>query len=186
MIKGRSSNREIEVLNQISHVIVRQKNVSLLLKEVLDIFYREIGLQRGTVTLRRGKAMYIEASHGLSDAEIKRGKYDIGEGITGRVAQIAKPIIIPEISDDPNFLDRTHSRSDLQGIAFLCVPIIYEEEVIGTMSMDRKKGPNTDLEKDFNLLETVANILADAVSIIFIEKEERDRLLEENRLLKLE
>jgi Nif-specific regulatory protein len=186
MIKGRSSNREIEVLNQISHVIVRQKNVSLLLKEVLDIFYREIGLQRGTVTLRRGKAMYIEASHGLNDAEVKRGKYDIGEGITGRVAQIAKPIIIPEISNDPNFLDRTQSRSDLQGIAFLCVPIIYEGEVIGTMSMDRKKGPNTDLEKDFNLLETVANILADAVSIIFIEKEERDRLLEENRLLKLE
>ena len=53
MIKGRSLNREIEVLNQISHVIVRQKNVSLLLKEVLDIFYREIGLQRGTVTLCR-------------------------------------------------------------------------------------------------------------------------------------
>jgi Nif-specific regulatory protein len=186
MIKGRKVNREIEVLNQISHVIVRQKNVSLLLKEVLDILYREIGLQRGTVTLRRGKAMYIEASHGLSDAEIKRGKYDIGEGITGRVAQIAKPIIIPEISNDPNFLDRTQSRADLQGIAFLCVPIIYEGEVIGTMSMDRKKGPHTDLEKDFNLLETVANILADAVSIIFIEKEERDRLLEENRLLKLE
>lgn len=186
MIKGRSSNREIEVLNQISHVIVRQKNVSLLLKEVLGILYREIGLQRGTVTLRRGNAVYIEASQGLSDAEIKRGKYNIGEGITGRVAQIAKPIIIPEISQDPNFLDRTHSRADLQGIAFLCVPIIYEGEVIGTMSMDRKKGPNTDLEKDFNLLETVANIMADAVSIIFIEKEERDRLLEENRLLKLE
>lgn len=186
MIKGRKANREIEVLNQISHVIVRQKNVSLLLKEVLDIFYREIGLQRGTVTLRRGGAVYIEASHGLTEAEIKRGKYNIGEGITGRVAQIGKPIIIPEISDDPNFLDRTQSRADLQGIAFLCVPIIYEGEVIGTMSMDRKKGPDTDLEKDFNLLETVANILADAVSIIFIEKEERDRLLEENRLLKLE
>ena len=186
MIKGRSSNREIEVLNQISHVIVRQKNVSLLLKEILDILYREIGLQRGTVTLRRGNAVYIEASHGLSETEIKRGKYDLGEGVTGRVAQIAKPIIIPEISNDPNFLDRTQSRADLQGIAFLCVPIIYEGEVIGTMSMDRKKGPNTDLEKDFNLLETVANILADAVSLIFIEKEERERLLEENRLLKLE
>ena len=182
----KNSNREIAVLNQISHVIVRQKNVSLLLKEVLDILYREIGLQRGTVTLRRGNAVYIEASHGLSDAEIKRGKYNFGEGITGRVAQIAKPIIIPEISQDPNFLDRTQSRADLQDIAFICVPIIYEGEVIGTMSMDRKKGPDTDLEKDFNLLETVANIMAEAVSGIFMEKEERDRLLEENRLLKLE
>ncbi|MCP3966047.1 MAG: GAF domain-containing protein [Lentisphaerae bacterium] len=182
----KNENIEIEVLNQISHVIVRQKNVSLLLKEVLDILYREIGLKRGTITLRRGNELYIEASHGLSDAEIKRGKYRIGEGITGQVALEHKPIIIPEISLEPGFLDRTQARASEREIAFICVPIIYEDNVIGTMSMDRVKSKNTDLQKDFNLLETVANIMADAVSVIFKEKEERDRLLEENRRLKLE
>ena len=161
MIKGRKVNREIEVLNQISHVIVRQKNISLLLKEVLDIFYREIGLQRGTVTLRRGKAMYIEASHGLSEPEMKRGKYDIGEGITGRVAQIAKPIIIPEISNDPNFLDRTQSRVDLEGIAFLCVPIIYEGEVIGTdPENDLADGLISAIENDPQLSDNCISCLA--------------------------
>jgi Nif-specific regulatory protein len=179
-------NIEMAVLNQISHVIVRQKNVSSLLKEVLDILYREIGLQRGTVTLRRGDILFIEASHGLSEAEIKRGKYHLGEGITGKVAQEGKPLLIPDISREPGFLDRTQARSDEDNVAFLCVPIIYEDEVIGTMSIDRKKGPDTDLERDFHLLETVANILADAVSVIFKDIEERERLLDENRRLKLE
>ncbi|QSH39975.1 sigma 54-interacting transcriptional regulator [Lentisphaerota bacterium ZTH] len=182
----KNENIEIEVLNQISHVIVRQKNVSLLLKEVLDILYREIGLKRGTITLRRNDELYIEASHGLSEAEIKRGKYQIGEGITGQVALERKPILIPEISNEPGFLDRTQARSSEKGVAFICVPIIFEDNVIGTMSMDRVKSAETDLQKDFNLLETVANIMADVVSVIFKEKEERDRLLEENRRLKLE
>ena len=64
---------EIAVLNQISHVLVHHKNVSSLLKEVLDILYREMGLQRGTLTLRQGDILHIEASHGLREAERKRG-----------------------------------------------------------------------------------------------------------------
>ena len=79
----RNRNLEMNVLNQISHFIVHQKNVSALMKEILDILYREMGLKRGTFTLRRGDILFIEASHGLSDVEIKRGKYHIGEGITG-------------------------------------------------------------------------------------------------------
>ena len=79
-------NLEIAVLNQISQAVLREKNVSALLRQVLGILYREMGLLRGTVTLRRGSQLIIEASHGLSDAEMRRGKYRLGEGITGQVA----------------------------------------------------------------------------------------------------
>ncbi|MFA7229756.1 MAG: sigma 54-interacting transcriptional regulator [Victivallaceae bacterium] len=182
----KSKNIEMAVLNQISHVIVHQKNVSALMKEVLDILYREMGLQRGTVTLRQGDAFYIEASHGLSDLEIKRGKYLLGEGITGKVGQQGHPLIIPDISKEPGFLDRTQSRASGKDIAFICVPILFNDEVIGTMSIDRKKDQNTDLERDLYLLETVSNIMADAVSVSFKELEEREKLLDENRRLKIE
>jgi transcriptional regulator with GAF, ATPase, and Fis domain len=57
---------ELVVLNQISHVLVHQRNVSALIREVLDILYREMGLQRGTITLKRGDMLVIEASHGLT------------------------------------------------------------------------------------------------------------------------
>ena len=57
---------------------MREKNVTALLRWVLEILYREMGLLRGTVTLRRGDQLFIEASHGLSDAEIRRGKYRLG------------------------------------------------------------------------------------------------------------
>ncbi len=179
-------NLEMAVLNQISHVIVHQKNVSALMKEVLDILYREMGLERGTFTLKRGETLYIEASHGLSETEMKRGKYQLGEGITGKVGQTGKPMLVPDISKEPEFLDRTKTRGK-KSVAFICVPITHEEEVIGTLSIDRETAGNTDgLEKDLYLLETVSNILADAVAVIYLEEAEKEKLLEENRRLKSE
>ncbi len=184
---GYYRNLEMAVLNQISHVVVHQRNVSSLMKEVLDILHREMGLERGTFTMRKGDTLQIEASHGLSEVEMKRGVYQLGEGITGKVAQSGKSRIIPDISHEPEFLDRTKARSFNRGVlAFICVPIIYNEEVIGTLSIDRQATPGIDLERDLYLLETVSNILADAVSVIFMDNAEKEKLLEENRRLKSE
>lgn len=179
---------ELVVLNQISHVLVHQRNVSALIREVLDILYREMGLQRGTITLKRGDMLVIEASNGLTEAERSRGKYKIGEGITGKVAENGKPYIIPDISKEPEFLDKTKSRAALhdQKIAFICVPIVRANKVIGTMSIDRIVKPDTDLTHDAKLLEIVANILADAVNAIREEIEEKEQLVAENKRLKIE
>ncbi|MCI7643400.1 MAG: sigma-54-dependent Fis family transcriptional regulator, partial [Lentisphaeria bacterium] len=63
----RKKNLEIIVLNQISHAIVHQRQASDLIREVLDILYHEMGLKRGTITLRHDDVLYIEASNGLSN-----------------------------------------------------------------------------------------------------------------------
>ena len=177
-------NLEIAVLNQISQAVLREKNVSALLRQVLGILYREMGLLRGTVTLRRGSQLIIEASHGLSDAEMRRGKYRLGEGITGQVALTGRARIIPDIAREPEFLYRTGARERDSHVAFICVPIIHNDEVIGTMSIDREMVAGADLERDFNLLEIVANLTAEAVSIGVGEYEERSRLIAENARLK--
>ncbi len=182
----RSTNLEMAVLTQISRAAVREKNVSKLFDEVLGILNREMGLLRGTITLRQGDILFIEASHGLSEAERLRGKYRLGEGITGQVAQRGVSRIIPDISHEPEFLDRTKARQKALGIAFVCVPILHSDEVIGTMSIDRQTSSETDLERDRNLLEIVANLLADAVSISLREHEEREKLISENCRLRRE
>lgn len=178
---------ELSVLLKISQAVVRKRSSSELISETLAILYEEMGLLRGTVTLRDGDYLFIESSHGMSNEEIKRGVYKVGEGITGKVAALSKTIIIPDISKNNDFLNRTLTRGDSpKGIAFICVPLIYMEQVIGTLSIDRKVTRKTHLEKDAELLETVANMLADSCSSLYLRQEERNRLLDENRRLKLE
>ncbi len=174
----------VSVLHDISKATVRMKDVSILLREVLDILYHRMSLTRGTVTLRNGDLLTICASHGLSDEERKRGVYRIGEGVTGDVALRGVSRIVPDISQSPDFLNRTMSRSMSTKTAFLCVPIFNRDNVIGTLSIDRVNPTEYGLSRDIKLLETIANIISDAVTVLFLEREETEKLNSENRELR--
>jgi Nif-specific regulatory protein len=176
---------ELEILYKISQAMAHQQDVPALLDEVLDILETKMGLQRGTLTLRQPDTdtFLIEASRGLTADERKRGQYGLGEGITGRVAQTGKPALVPDITKDPHFLDRTQSRQR-RPVAFVCVPIIHQRRVIGTMSIDRPTAPAAELGRDLDFLKLVADIIAEAVARIREQLEERRSLLEENQRLR--
>ena len=175
---------EITVLQEISSAIVHERNADALLNKVLDVLNRRMGMLRGTFTLLLGDTLTIEASQGLDENEKQLGRYHIGEGITGHVAETGRPHLIPDIRRDSRFLNRTKSRDSKEPVAFICVPIIHLEQVVGTLSIDRRIAPDTDLENDMALLEIIGNITAEAVSVAQKEHEERENLLEENRKLR--
>lgn len=175
---------EITVLQEISSAIVHERNIDALLNKVLDVLAKRMGMLRGTFTFLQGDILTIEASQGLDEAERQLGRYRLGEGITGHVAETGRPHLISDIRHDSRFLNRTRSRDNKEQVAFICVPIIYLEQVIGTLSIDRLIGPETDLENDMALLVIIGNITADAVAVARKEHEERESLLEENHRLR--
>ena len=179
-------HQNIAVLKKISHLIAKHSPVSEMISQILDILYAEMGFLRGTITLREGDMLVIEASQGLNKNEIERGTYRVGEGITGLVAQEGKPRVIADVSKDKSFLNRTGARSGEKNVAFICVPVVYMDSVIGTISIDRKVDKNTNLEADLHLLEIIAGIMADAIFVSYTEIEERKKLISENRRLQLE
>jgi Nif-specific regulatory protein len=132
--------------------------------------------------------MSIENSWGLSEEERRRGVYRIGDGITGRVALGGELAVVPRISDEPEFLNRTGARSgaELAGLSFVCVPIKLGYEVLGTLSTDRARRGEAELREDGELLTVVATMLAQAVVLYRARSVENKELREENRRLKEE
>ncbi|MCA1809997.1 MAG: sigma 54-interacting transcriptional regulator [Lentisphaerae bacterium] len=181
----RKSNTKMEVLYRISHAIAHQHDVTALLREVLDIMENQMGMSRGTLTLRKPDTdiFVIEAARGLTREELRRGQYRLGEGITGRVARTGKPAIVPDISREPDFLNLTGSRINKKA-AFICVPIIRRSEVIGTISIDRALTDDKSLRNDLRFLELVGNVLAEAVAGIREQIQERELLMAENLRLR--
>ena len=172
------------VLQEISSAIVNERNGTALLRHILDVLYRRMKMLRGTFTIRRGNDLMIEASHGLDEQEMKRGHYHVGEGITGHVAETGRPHVIEDISRDSRFLNRTRTRKSGEKVAFICVPIIHLQQVIGTLSIDRPVDRETDLERDQKLLEIVGNIVGDALAASLQAHEERAALMAENEKLR--
>jgi Nif-specific regulatory protein len=176
---------EILLIKVISSVIVHERDPKQLLEKVLGALKREMGMLRGTFTIRQGDTLSIEVSQGLGDANKLRGKYRLGEGVTGRVAETGRPEIVADTSRDKRFLNRTGAREGNEQVSFICVPIFHRNEVIGTLSIDRAVGAtDDDLAREADLLGIVGNLTADAVCTCVAEQEERESLLEENRKLR--
>ena len=189
MERQKRAQLELGILYRISQAITHQHDVSALLDDVLDIMETEMGFLRGTVTLRRpdSDVFVIETSRGLSSAERKNVQYRVGEGITGAVAQTGQPALVPDISKDDRFLDRTRLRqvgASQATVAFLCVPIVQHSRVIGTISIDRPPTATAELKRDLDFLKLVADLLAESVSRIRADIEERESLLAENLRLR--
>lgn len=179
-------NQNISVLKKISHLVAKHTPVSDMISQMLGILYTEMGFLRGTITLREGDMLVIEASQGLNKNEVERGTYRVGEGITGKVARDGKSMVVVDLSKEKDFLNKTGARSGEKNVAFICVPVVYMDDVIGTISIDRKVEKDTDLNADLRLLEIIADIMADAIFASYAEIEERKKLLSENRRLQLE
>ena len=185
--------REIEELSllwEISQALGRSMDIREVVGPVLNTLAERVGMSHGTLTLlnRKNREIYIEVAHGLSETEKRRGKYKVGEGITGKVVETGKPVIVPHISSEPLFLNRTGSRKNMskQDISFICVPIKLGREVIGTLSADRPFDGSASLKQDMRLLTLIASMVAQAVRLRQEAQEERELLIQENLRLQNE
>jgi len=180
---------EIRALYKVSQAVSASLDLKEVVEKILSILADELGMQRGTLSLLDPETgeLAIEVAHGLSAKEKRRGRYKVGEGITGRVLQTGEPIIIPNVGAEPLFLNRTGARRgiDRSAVAFLCVPVKIGTTTVGVLSADRLSEKKQDLEEDLTLLSTVAGVVAQAVRIQQMVKKEKAQLVDENRDLRL-
>jgi len=182
--------QELSLLFDISRTLDESIDLHDVVHPVLRLTAEHMGMLRGTISLlnRQTGEIFIEAAYGLSDHQQKRGKYQLGEGIIGKVVQTGRPMVIPNISEEPKFLDKTGAREDLRkkDISFICVPIKIGKDIIGTLSTDRLFAEDISLDEDVRLLTIIASMIAQAVKLRRSIQEERQRLLEENTRLQEE
>ncbi len=183
--------QELTALYEISHAMASILEFRSVLNQILEILSHQLEMNRGTVTLLDKKTgqLSIEAAHGLTKEEISRGKYKIGEGITGKVVEKGEPMIIPDIGKEPSFLNRTRARGDVkrQNISFVCIPIKIKGETLGVLSVDRLfKDADISFEEDVRLLSIVASLIGQNLKIHQMIERDKEKLLEVNRELQSE
>ncbi|NIA07631.1 MAG: nif-specific transcriptional activator NifA [Actinobacteria bacterium] len=175
---------ELALLYRIGQTLDHSLDLREVAGPVLEALAEQMGMTRGTLTLlnRQSGQIMIEAAHGLSPEQMKRGRYRLGEGVTGIVVQTGRPMVVPRVSAEPLFLDRTGSRKPLRkpDVSFICVPIKLGNETVGALSADRLFATEVALQEDVRLLSTVASMIAQAVKLRQAVQEEHERLRAEN------
>src|SRR5512135_39565 len=186
MARNYNEKVEITALYEISKLLGASLNLKSNLRGVMKVLSEYLDMKRGTVALRSHGEVSIVAAHGMSEEEIKRGKYRLGEGIIGRVAKLGSPIVIPDIGEEPLFLNKTGARKMIrrENVSFLCVPIKFKSEVLGVLSVDRLfETKGVSFEEDLRLLKIIASLMAQSVKLHNELERERVAFLEEKESL---
>ncbi|MEN8212561.1 MAG: GAF domain-containing protein, partial [Thermodesulfobacteriota bacterium] len=182
------SFKEVSLLYEISEALNQHMDMKKSLFKVLSVLSDSLNLVRGIIFLINSESgeIRIEIAHGISKETIRKVKYLPGEGIVGQVIQTGEPAVVPQISKEPLFLDKTHSRDIDSGgeYSFICVPIKKDNRIVGAISADRPFEGKISLEKGEKLLSVVAAMVAHHVINIEKIRVEKEQLKTENIRLK--
>ncbi|MFH0908868.1 MAG: sigma 54-interacting transcriptional regulator [bacterium] len=178
---------ELQLLYHISCILDQSLDMREIVSPVLESLADHMHMNYGTLTLLNRKTgdILIEAAHGLSPQQARRGRYKLGEGVTGKVILTGEPMVIPQKSESPLIVDKTR-RGKQADTSFICVPIKVGNEVVGALSIERPYEPESDLNDDVRLLTIISSLIAQAVKLRRVAQEEREKLQEENERLRQE
>ncbi len=184
--------KEMVLLFDISQRLIHSKKLKSELPVILKMVVEYLKAERSMLTIfnRENSKIIVEAAYGLSPAQQARGKYKLGEGVIGRVVEMSRPVIIEKISKSSLFLNKTKQEllKDGKELSFVCVPIIDEGKVSGTLSVVRVFNPYISFEEDNRTLTIVGAMIAriarlkqESIEEIELLKQKNDEL--EKKLL---
>jgi Nif-specific regulatory protein len=183
-----SELRRLSTFLEISQTLAAASNQKSALHQVLGVLERHHNVLRSTVALLNADGeIEVVASEGPPGGK-PHATFSLGEGITGRVVESGKPIVVPRVSREPMFLRRTSARPELarEEISYVCVPVLLNRKAIGALGADFRFKADRDFDRTVKFLGVVASLMAQAIRIQRVIDDERERLRQENTHLKLE
>jgi len=171
-----------DVLAEISEIMGSSLELRRVFDGVMRVLAARLGIERGRLVILDDVTgrLRIEAAHGLTPDEQRRGVYAVGEGITGNVFETGKARVIPDVREEPSYLDRTGElRGRAEPYSFICLPITSNNQTVGVLSVDKLFTDQESLEGDLHVLTVVAAMISQTVRINWMAYREKAELAKE-------
>lgn len=185
------------LLGEVMQLVGKSLMPEVVFREMLHLLSELLGLNRGRIVLLESFERFhgspateaavasIKYSYGLTRAEADRGRYVLGEGITGGVLATGQPIIVQSIDADPRFLARSVGRQQLpqETVSFLAVPIELNRRTVGVLAVHRIRRRNRSLDEDVAILKILATLAGQLLQLQELVAEKTRDLEARNTLL---
>jgi Nif-specific regulatory protein len=181
-----TSQKKLSLLVEINQAISRSLDLKESFKATLAILQDGYKIKSGAIFLiNEDNSLSMAASVGYRQ-DVAKTEYRTGEGLTGRIAETAKPIIVPQVSKEPMFLNRMSSwdASTDREQTFIGIPIVLDYRTLGVLIVNLIYRQNRDWEADKKFLLLVASALLQPIRVKHVIEQERQKLMNQNVILK--
>lgn len=178
---------DIKVVFEASKVITQTLDPEKSIIQLLELLVRVSGLSRARVLmLDENQLLCVKYSCGLTPQERALSSYAVGEGITGKVLATRKIALVPDVSQEPEYLAKTTDIATLRAerVAYIAIPIQTDEVTTGVLTVHRTNPTTPLLESDLTLLSIFAALIQQALRIDQFIKDKTQTLADENRSLR--
>ncbi len=156
--------KEIELLYDIAVMLTNTIDVEETIEKGMRLLKRHHYLDRCALFILNDdkSALELFSSIDLSPQQRMMATYKLGEGATGLAAQSAEPVVIENIHNNINYLNKMGSVST-NAVSYVAVPLIQDEGVIGVISANiASSGNNIPLNFDdiVRMLTIVGSLFA--------------------------
>src|SRR5438552_16697156 len=93
-----SSEEELHILTEIGNILSATLELRDAFAKIMQIISDKLNMHRGALVLLDESTgrLRTEAAAGMTPEEIERGKYALGEGVTGNVVATGRARIVPD------------------------------------------------------------------------------------------
>jgi Nif-specific regulatory protein len=192
-------DQELLLMSEVMRLVGQSLAPEVVLREMLHLLSELLGLNRGRVVLADGVDVAdggsaapalagpssIRFAYGLTKAEMARGRYAAGEGITGAVLATGQAMIVQDIDAEPRFLARAVERSKLprETVAFIALPIEVNRRTVGVLGVHRIRRRHRLLNDDVAVLKILATLAGQLLQLRSLVEEKTRALEARNALL---
>jgi HD-GYP domain-containing protein (c-di-GMP phosphodiesterase class II) len=133
-------------------------HLDVLLETIVRTAAETVGAEAGSILLNdEDQKLRFRTAFGTKASAVKPLVVDTGKGIAGWTAASGRPAVVNDVRADPRFDARFDEATGFVTHSVLCVPLQFEDRVIGVLELVNKRGGTPFDEQDLNLLFNLAD-----------------------------
>jgi GAF domain-containing protein len=147
-----------EIVDAVRLTIDRKELLSVILKLATE----STAAERGSIMLisAEERMLRVEIAKGMDEEVVRKIRVPLGDGISGKVAENGKPLLISGKVSSANF-SRPMDRCDVK--SSMCVPLVVKAEIIGVINVNSNESNHIFTEDDLNFLMSLAGLAAEVI-----------------------
>ena len=181
------SHLELSTIYEVCRILGDSLDLQRTFRATLNALSAQLELPRAMIVLsdEDDGCLKIHSAVGVSREQAERGRWAQGEGVIGRVHASGLPVVVPNVQDSAEFIDRTGAFGPQEGhrLAFIVVPLRADHVSFGVLAAQREVEGVARLSDDQRILTMVATLLAQSVALHRSVSEEHRRLQAETTRL---
>src|ERR1039457_3976803 len=129
------ADRELITLYQISKILSSSLDFPKSVRAVLNVLLSYLDMQHGVVSMvHHPEQLHIVGALDDVDFGGTATILEIEKGVSGKILSAGMPMVIPNIAEEPAFINRTgRNPAECEGVAYVGVPIKVGRECLGVL-----------------------------------------------------